>query len=107
MDEVKTMVSNILKDMLGEVKGAKEYLDLAMGATSIDHKKKFIEMANQELTHYDNLCEMMKEKMRMHPNDIMIDNNIVAKTLYEDMKSWKHHVAEHVHTMMEELGIKV
>ena len=30
-----------------------------------------------------------------------------AKTLYDDMKSWKHHVTEHVHSMMEELGIKV
>ena len=49
---------------------------------------------------------MMKEKMRTHPNDIMIDNNIVAKTLYDNMVEWKESVCEHFKKMADELGIK-
>ena len=50
--------------------------------------------------------EMMKEKMRTNPNDIMIDNNIVAKTLYDNMVEWKESACEHFKKMADELGIK-
>lgn len=106
MEDIKHMVSNILKDMLDEVKGASNYLDMAYKADMLEHKKRFTSMANQELEHYKNLCEMLEEKMRQHPNEVNIENNIVAKTLYEDMRHWKETIHGKVKGLMEELGIK-
>ena len=106
MDSLKHYVSHLLTDMLSEIKDADKYLHAAEKSENIEHKKKFAEMAHQELLHYDGLCEMMKEKMRTNPNDIMIDNNILAKTLYDNMVEWKESVCEHFKKIADELGIK-
>lgn len=106
MENVKHVVSEILKDMLDEVKGASNYLDMAEKADMLEHKKRFVTMANQELEHYKNLCEMFQEKMKQYPSEVVIENNIVAKTLFDDMKHWKEKVHERVKALMEELGIK-
>ena len=106
MEEIKYAVSNILSDMLDEIKGADKYLEMANKSDMVDHKRRFVGMANQELEHYKNLCEMLEEKMRQYPNEINIDNNIVAKTLYGDMKHWKESMCERVKALMEELGVR-
>lgn len=49
---------------------------------------------------------MLDEKMKQHPNEINIENNIVAKTLYEDMRHWKETIHGKVKGLMEELGVK-
>lgn len=46
MEDIKHMVSNILKDMLDEVKGASNYLDMAYKADMLENKKRFTSMAN-------------------------------------------------------------
>jgi hypothetical protein len=67
----------------------------------------FVEMASQELNHYEDLCSVLKEKMTSHPNEVTLDNNIIAKTLFEDMKGWKERVHGHVKAMADELGVKI
>lgn len=106
MVDIKHMVSNVLKDMLDEVKGASNYLEMAEKADTLEHKRSFVAIAHQELEHYKALCDMLHEKMKQHPNEINIEDNIVAKTLYEDMKNWKEHIHNKVKALMEELGIK-
>lgn len=46
MEDVKHVASNILKDMLDEIKGASNYLDMAHKADILEHKKRFVSMAN-------------------------------------------------------------
>ena len=106
MEDIKHVVSNIIKDMLDEVKGADKYYEMAEKADTLEHKKKYIGMAHQELEHYKALCEMLEEKMKQHPSEVNVENNIIAKTLFADMKHWKEEVCVKVKAFMEELGIK-
>lgn len=105
MEDVRHIVSNLLKDMLDEVKGAENYLEMAEKTDGVDHKRHFINMAHQEMEHYKALCDMLQEKMRMYPGEINIENNVVAKTLYDDMRHWKENVYDRIQDMMEELGM--
>ena len=106
MDDVKHFISSILKDMLDEIRGAEKYYDMAKSSTGIELRKMFIEMAHQELGHYDHLCETLREKMRAHPTEVTVENNIIAKTLFEDMKSWKEHLHGKIKMFAEENGIR-
>lgn len=46
MEDVKHVVSGLLKDMLDEVKGAENYLEMAEKAASVEHKKRFVGIAH-------------------------------------------------------------
>jgi rubrerythrin len=106
MEDVKRFVSDIIKDMLDEIHGAEKYYEMAKSSTGLELKKMFLEMGHQELMHYDHLCEALKEKMRAHPTEITVENNIIAKTLFEDMKAWKEDVCSRIKKLSEELGVK-
>lgn len=70
MKELKKLIG----DMWDEVNGAKHYAHKAVECKEHDptHAGKYAEMANQELSHVDNLHRMAMDHMATHPEHEMM-----------------------------------
>lgn len=107
MDLMKHHISKSIEAMLGEIKTAEMYLHAATKCENMENKKIYATMSKQELHHFDELKKMFDEDVKKHPNEIMIDNNIVAKTLLDKVMCWKKEVHEGLEQLLKENNISI
>lgn len=103
--ELEHQAVELVEAILTEIKAAKKYMHMAAHCENVEHKKMFVEVAQNELNHYYRLKEMYDKEKTGKFKEMNLDTPIM-NVLMDDLDRWAQDIEDNLNMQKTKIGMK-